>query len=104
MEDYRAGRVFGPFVSADELDVFINIMTLDTKKILKEVNKNLLTMEKIFKCDKEFKNIHKEILNLCKLIFNKTLNYKKIDIEYPNQIIIILDDLGNDELPGQANM
>jgi hypothetical protein len=38
---------------------------------------------------KDFESIHKSILNLCRIIYSTKKEYKTIDIEYPNPVILI---------------
>ena len=59
-------------------------MRLNTKEVLKKIDKHLRRMDNIIKEDKEFNEEHQEVLDLCDEIFPRKSDYKEINIDYPD--------------------
>jgi hypothetical protein len=68
-------------------------MNVNTYKALKKISE---LMDKLQKSE-EFEEIHEETLNLCRIVFGRKSDYKKIDIHYPEEIKIQLTDFSGKE-------
>lgn len=66
-------------------------MKLDTKKVLAEICALETALKDCLVQKRDFEIIHKSILNLCRIVYNTKKEYRTINIDYPNPVIIIFD-------------
>lgn len=59
-------------------------MKLNTDKTLLKIANLINRLKKV----DEFEEIHEETLNLCRMVYDRKADYKKIDIPYPVKLII----------------
>ncbi len=63
-------------------------MKLNTKKVLAEILALEAALKDCLIRKKDFESIHKSILNLCRIVYSSKKEYKTIDTDYPNPVII----------------
>lgn len=69
------------------------IMKLNTDKVLTKIS---TLIDRLGKTD-EFEEIHEEALNLCRIVYGRKADYKKIDIQYPEELIIKITDFSGNK-------
>ncbi|KKQ80807.1 MAG: hypothetical protein UT02_C0002G0032 [Parcubacteria group bacterium GW2011_GWC2_38_7] len=71
-------------------------MGQDTKKILNKINNYLLQVKNVREKNEDFEELHKEIIVFCSIIAKTKSEYKKIDLEYPNNLTIRIKNYNGD--------
>jgi len=64
---------------------------LDSKKVVTEIDSLATELRGCLRRKKEFKDIHKRVLQLSKIIFTTKKDYKSIDANYPSSVVMVFD-------------
>ena len=64
---------------------------LNSTNVISEIDSLAAGLRQRMAKKKDFEDIQRDVLRLCKIIFSKVGDYKEIDIKYPKPIVVVID-------------
>ena len=73
-------------------------MDLNNEKLLLKVNEYIIQTTEALKKNKSIFDIHRDVLNICEIVYKRRKDYGIIDVEYPIEMNAIITNYENDTI------